>query len=116
MRPLDGDAQPIVTRAPAARTYEDIVLVLGQELAVNLLYLVGNGGIVGCREVIVCLDIDHIDNILGDAMSQRVMRAQQTLGVWNGRQVFVKHLLGVDNRTYLKQIEITSHPLTFTFT
>ena len=108
MGPLDWNAQPIVARAPAARTYQDIVFILCQETTVNLLYLVGNDEVVSCSEVIVSLNVDHIDHILRDAMSQRVVRAKQTLRVGNSSQVFIKDLFGVDNRTYLKQIEVAS--------
>ena len=106
--PLDGDAQPVVAGAPAARPDEHVVLVVGQEAAVNLFYLVGYLRVVGCREVVVGLDIDHVDHILGDAMTQRVVRAQQTLLVGNGGQVFVEYLLGVDDRTNLQQVELAA--------
>ena len=64
MRPLDGDAQPVVAGAPTTWTDEHVVLVLVQELAVDLLYLVGNLRIVDSREVVVGLDINHVDDIL----------------------------------------------------
>ena len=64
VRPLDGDAQPVVAGAPTSRAYQHIVLVLIQELAVDLLYLVGNLRIVDSRKVVVGLDIDHVDDIL----------------------------------------------------
>ena len=63
MGPLDGDAQPIVAGAPTSWTDEDVVLVLVQETTVNLLYLVGNGGIVGSGEVVIGLDIDNIHHV-----------------------------------------------------
>ena len=43
-------------------------------------------------------------------MTERIVRAQQALAVGDGSQVLVEHLLGVDNRTNLEQIEIARHP------
>ena len=74
MRPLDGDAQPVVAGTPAARANQYVVLVFVQELAVYLLYLVGNAWIVDSGKVIVGLDINHVDDILRDTMPQRVVR------------------------------------------
>ena len=111
MWPLDGDAQPVVARAPAAWTDEHVVLVFVEETTVDLLYLVGNLRIVDSRKVVVGLDINHVDDILGDAVTQRVVRAQQTLLIGNGGEVFVEHLLGVNNGTYLEQIELSSHTM-----
>ena len=109
VRPLDGYAQPVVARPPSSRTYQHVVLVLSQEPTVDLLYLVSYPGIVGCREVVVGLHIHHVHHILRDAVSQRVVRAQQALFVGNGSQVFVQHLLGVDDGPYLQQVESPLH-------
>ena len=64
MGPLDGDAQPVVAGAPTARSDEDVVFVLVEELAVDLLNLGGNGGVVDGREIVAGFHIDHIDHIL----------------------------------------------------
>ena len=64
MGPFHGDAQPVVTAAPAPGTDEHVVLVGIQEFPVDLLYLVSNSGIIGCRKVIVCLDIDKSSSVL----------------------------------------------------
>ena len=69
MRPLHGNTQPVVTGAPAPRTNQHIVLILSQEPAVDLFDLVGDIGILGSGEVVAGLDIDHINDILGDAMT-----------------------------------------------
>ena len=78
MRPLDGDAQPVVAGAPSSRSNEHVVgtravlleVFAVQELPVDLLYLVGNLRVVGGRKVLVRLDVNYIDDILRDAVSQ----------------------------------------------
>ena len=78
VRPLHGDSQPVVAGAPSSRPYEHVVgtravllkVFAVQELPVDLLYLVSNLRIVGGRKVLVCLDVNHIDDILRDAVSQ----------------------------------------------
>ena len=67
-----------------------------------------DGGVIGSREVLVGLDIDHVRHILGDTVTQRVMRAQQTVGIGNLLQILVEHLLRVDYRTDLEQVELST--------
>ena len=105
MRPLDGDTQPIVAATPTSWTNEHIVLILVKELLIDLLDMRGNRGIIGSGEILISLDIDHIDDILRDTVSQRVLRAQQTVGIWNLLEILIEHLLRVDNRPDLEQIE-----------
>ena len=72
--------------------------------------MIGNSGIVGSREVLVCLHIDHVLHILRDTMSKGVVRPQQTGIVGNLLEVFVEHLLRVDDGTDLKEVEGSSRP------
>lgn len=46
VRPLDGDAKPRVARAPATRTDVDAVAAFVEELTVDVLDLLGDGGVV----------------------------------------------------------------------
>ena len=78
---------------------------------VDALDVRGDGGVVGSGEVIACLDIDNVGDILGDAVPQRVIAAQQTLLIGNLLQVLVEHLLGVDDGTYLEQVELAGWAL-----
>ena len=110
VRPLHGDAQPVVARTPTARADQDVVLSLIQELAVDLLYFHRYLWIVGGGEVVVGLHIHHIYHVLGDAVTQRVVAAQQAVGVGNLVQILFQHLLGVDDRTNLKEVEPTPYP------
>ena len=64
MRPLDGDAQPVVAGAPTTWADEYVVFVFIQELAINLLDFIGNLWVVDGCKVIVGLDIHHVDNVL----------------------------------------------------
>ena len=66
-----------------------------------------DGRVVGSGEVLAGLHVDDIGDILADAMAQRVIAAQQTLLVGNLLEVLVEHLLRVDDRTYLEQIQLT---------
>ena len=104
--PLDGNAQPRVAGAPTARTNEDVVPACLKEALVDTLNVRGNGGVVGCGEVVAGLDINHIGDIFRDAVSQGVVAAQQTVGIGYLLQVFIEHLLGIDNGAYLEQIEV----------
>ena len=108
MGPLDGDAQPVVAASPTSRANQYIVFILIEELLVDLLDMRGDGGVIGGREVLVGLDIDHVRHILGDTVTQRVMRAQQTVGIGNLLQILVEHLLRVDYRTDLEQVELST--------
>ena len=71
MRPLDRYAQVMITRSPAARTYQHIILAICQELAVDALDIIGYIEVVHRREVVIVLHIHHIGDILADAMVQR---------------------------------------------
>ena len=108
MRPLHGDTQPVVTRAPASRSHEDVILVLSQEATVDLFYLVGDHRVIHGGEVITGLYIDHINDILRDTVAEGVVRTQQTAVIGYILDILVEHLLGVDDRTYLEEIERSS--------
>ena len=109
--PLHRDTEPGIGGAPAPWSHEHVVLVCVEELLVDALDMIGDGRIVGGGEVLVSLHIDHILHILRDAVSEGVIGAQQTSVVGNLLEVFVKHLLGVDDRTDLQQIQLPSHAL-----
>ena len=67
--PFYGNAQPRVTAAPAPRADEDVVASQVEELLVLLFYLAGNFRIAG-GTVVLCLDVDHVEYVVHDAMSQ----------------------------------------------
>ena len=69
VRPFHGDAQPVVAGAPTSGTYEDVVLATLKETTVYLLYLVGYLRIVHGGEIVAGLDIYHVKDVLGNAVS-----------------------------------------------
>ena len=87
--PLDRHAQPRVAGAPTARTDEDVGAAFVKEALIDLLNMPGDGGVVGCREVVARLDIDDVGDVLRDAVTQRVCRTQQALLVGNRLEVFL---------------------------
>ena len=105
MRPLHRYAKPMVARPPTPWAHKHIALALIEEFTVDALHIHRNIGIVHCREIVIHLHIHHIRHILTDTMPERVVRAQQALLVGNLRQVLLKHLLAIHNRTNLQQIE-----------
>ncbi len=106
MGPFHGNAQPIVTGAPTSGSDEHIPLALGKEFSIDALYLGGYHRIVGSGEIVVRLYVDHVRDLLTDAMPQRQMRTEQTILIRDGAQVGLQHLLGIDNGTNLQQIEV----------
>ena len=102
MRPLHRYAKPMVARPPTPWAHKHIALALIEEFTVDALHIHRNIGIVHCREIVIHLHIHHIRHILTDTMPERVVRAQQALLVGNLRQVLLKHLLAIHNRTYLQ--------------
>ena len=106
MRPLDRYAQVMITRSPAARTYQHIILAICQELAVDALDIIGYIEIVHRRELVIVLHIHHIGDILADAMAQGVVGTEQTVGIRYRPDILVEHLLGIHDRTDLEEIEI----------
>src|SRR5574344_1578145 len=106
MRPLHGYAEPMVARSPSSWSNEHIALALIEKLSIDFLHVHCYLWIVHRREVVIHLHIHHIRNVLTDAMSQRVVGAQQALLVGNLRQVFLEHLFAIHYRTYLEEIEL----------
>ena len=101
MRPLHWHAEVMVAGAPTARTYQDVILAFGEELAIDALDVVSHIVIVHRREMIVVLHIHHVGDILADAMSQRVVGAQQTVGIRYRLHILIQHLLGIHDRSNL---------------
>ena len=108
MRPLYRYTQIMVAGTPTARTYQHIVLAVSKELAVDSFYIIGYIKIIHRREVVIILHINHINHIFADAMTQRIVRTQQAVGIRDSLHIFIKHLLGIDDRTNLKKIEFAS--------
>ena len=98
----------MVAGTPTARTYQHIVLAVSKELAVDSFYIIGYIKIIHRREVVIILHINHINHIFADAMTQRIVRTQQAVGIRDSLHIFIKHLLGIDDRTNLKKIEFAS--------
>ena len=91
----------MVAGAPTARTYQDVILAFGEELAIDALDVVSHIVIVHRREMIVVLHIHHVGDILADAMSQRVVGAQQAVGIRYRLHILIQHLLGIHDRSNL---------------
>ena len=104
MGPLHGDAQPRVAASPTAGAHEDVVLPFAQELRVQLLDVVGDELVVGCR-IAVGLHIDQVLHLVHDAVPQRVVRTDDDVLVGDGGEVLFQHLLAVDDGAYLQQVE-----------
>ena len=105
LRPPDGNAQPRVARTPSARTDEHVALAFVEELAIETLDFIGYQLVVGGGKIVACLHINHIANILHRTVTERVVGTHQALLVGNRREVFLEHLLRIDNRTNLQKIE-----------
>ena len=73
MGPFDRYTQPIVAAASPSGTNQHIVFISIQKFAVYSFYLIGYIRVVGSCEIIIRLDIDDIDHILRNAMSQGVL-------------------------------------------
>ena len=114
MRPFHRHTEPIVGRTPSARTSKDIVFATIEEFSVYPFYLISDGRIVGCREILVCLDVNHVHEVFVDTVSERHFRTDKhRLIVFLRqcifeirRQVDVQFQLGIDYRTYLEQIKL----------
>ena len=116
MRPFYRDAQPVVTAAPPSWSYQDIgaAALTGkrhigaiEEFLVDLLDVQGNLWVIRCCKILIGLHIHHIHHILRDSVSGGVVRTQQTLLIGNALQVFIQHLLTVNNRSDLQQVELS---------
>ena len=96
----------MITRSPAARTYQHIILAICQELAVDALDIIGYIEVVHRREVVIVFHIHYIGDILADAMAQGVVGTEQTVGIRYRPDILVEHLLGIHDRADLEEIEI----------
>ena len=108
MRPFYRYTQIMVAGTPTARTYQHIVLAVSKKLAVDSFYIIGYIKIIHRREMVIILHINHINHIFADAMTQRIVRTQQAVGIRDSLHIFIKHLLGINDRTNLKKIEFAS--------
>ena len=104
VRPLHGDAQPGVAASPASRSYQDVVASLLEEALVYSFNLPGYFGVVR-GAVSLRLDVDHVVQVVHDAVPQRVVAPQQQVLVGDGGKVFVQHLLAVYDGAYLQEVE-----------
>ena len=102
MRPLHGYAQPRIARTPPARTYKHVVCAAVEIFLVQFFYFACYRRVVGSRESVVGLHVHHIGHVFRHTMPERVVRAQQTAVVGYRREVFVEHLLLVDNGANLQ--------------
>ena len=69
MGPLHRNAQPLIAASPASRTYQYIMFPFIQKFTVHLFYFISNGRIIG-SSITICLHINHILNVLHNAMPQ----------------------------------------------
>ena len=103
--PLDGNAQPGVGRAPTSRADVDAMTVVGKQLAVDLLDVLGNRGVLAGTVALGRLDIDDVLHVGNDAVADGGVRTEQALGVGNLGEVFVELHVVIDHWTNLEQIE-----------
>ena len=107
MRPFYRDAQPGIATSPTTRTYQDVILAFVEELLVQFLDLPCNLLIVRSA-VVVSLYVDHVMQVVHDSVSEGIVGTQQQLVIRYGVEVFVQHLLGIDDRAYLQEVERTT--------
>lgn len=104
VRPFHGNAQPRIARSPTAGANQHAVAVFGEKGGVDALDVVGDEGIVGGR-IAFGLDVDHIGDVVHDAVAEGVVAAQQHVFFANGGEVDEHVALDVDHGADLEQVE-----------
>ena len=102
--PADGNTQPRVTRAPAARTYQHVMAAAAQHLGVDVRYLLAY--VVRQRSVEhLGLDVHHLAHVVVHALSESLWRTYKQLVVSYLRHIFLHLHLRLHDRPDLQQVE-----------